>query len=76
MINFKNYLSDSKLFNLLRKHIKANKIDSKLIVDFRKWLLGQTKELYEDERRGQVLNNWLIDMAKHYVDLRKINRQP
>ena len=65
MINFENHLSTPRLSNLLKEYVKANKVDNKLITDFRKWLLVQTKELSEDEKQGQISRNWLKDMARH-----------
>ena len=59
-------ISDNKLSLLLKEHFHKKNISQASIRDFRSWLEKYATELGKDERKGEFLDVWILDMLKHF----------
>jgi hypothetical protein len=59
-------VSDKKLRSLIGKNFPFSSISGELVEDFRNWLQKQTKELNQEEQKGELFQNWLLDIAKYF----------
>jgi len=61
-------ISDNKISLILKKHFHKKNIDQKSIEDFRNWLEKYATELAEDERKGEFLDVWILDILKRFYN--------
>lgn len=59
-------ISERKLLTILSQNIGTKKVDDVLFGEFKRWLKINLKELFEEEKRGELLNVWLADMARYF----------
>lgn len=59
-------ISERKLLTILSQNIGTKKVDDVLLGKFKRWLKINLKELFEEEKRGKLLNVWLADMARYF----------
>lgn len=62
------HVSDKKLHSLISKNFPSRNISGNLVEDFRNWLEKQTRELNEEEQKGELFQNWLLDITKHFPE--------
>lgn len=59
-------ISENKLLTILRQNVGTKKLNNVLLSKFKNWIRINLKELFEEEKRGRLLDVWLDDMARYF----------